>query len=72
MSSEIVINDEDIKVVVDEGKMCRETKYAVDTVLLPIENPVKAFGTKYVGSTCLVTVQSLPGMLLYIFFFFTS
>lgn len=51
-ASEIAIDDEDTKLVSDEGKLCRETKDAVDAMISMTGNPVQAIGLQINGSTC--------------------
>ncbi|CAO3655121.1 unnamed protein product [Mucor hiemalis] len=42
VAGEIAIDDEDTKLVSDEGKLCRETKDAVDAMISITGNPVQA------------------------------
>ncbi|KAI9483506.1 MAG: hypothetical protein EXX96DRAFT_558415 [Benjaminiella poitrasii] len=70
VSDEIAIDD--TKIVLDEGKICRETKDTIDIMISLVGNPVQGFGMQCAGSTCLVTVQSLARSVLYVYLpFFT-
>lgn len=67
VAGEIAIDDEDTKLVSDEGKLCRETKDAVDAMISITGNPVQAIGLQINGSTCLVTLNTLARNGLYVY-----
>ncbi|KAI8077409.1 hypothetical protein BDF21DRAFT_420965 [Thamnidium elegans] len=64
---EVAKNDEDNKIITDEGKLSRETKDAVDSILTLVETAAQAFSTQISGSTCLIATQQLTGNGLYVY-----
>lgn len=64
---EVAKNDEDSKVITDEGKLSRETKDAVDSILTLVETTAQAFSAQISGSTCLIATQQLIGNGLYVY-----
>ncbi|KAG2212585.1 hypothetical protein INT47_000561 [Mucor saturninus] len=67
VSGEVAKNDEDSKVITDEGKLCRETKDAVDSILTLVETKAQAFSTQISGSTCLIATQQLTRNGFYVY-----
>lgn len=67
VSGEIAKNDEGTKVTTDEGKLSRETKDAVDSILTLLETKAQAFSAQISGSTCLLATQQLIGNGLYVY-----
>ncbi|KAL9541205.1 hypothetical protein MBANPS3_009249 [Mucor bainieri] len=67
VSGELAKNDEDLKIVTDEGKLNRETKDAVDSIISIIGKPLHTFGLQLSGSTCMVSCQALARNGLYAF-----
>ncbi|KAI8882851.1 hypothetical protein K501DRAFT_139156, partial [Backusella circina FSU 941] len=63
---EVAKNDEDSKVITDEGKLSRETKDAVDSILTLVETTAQAFSAQISGSTCLIATQQLTRNGLYV------
>ncbi|KAL0084354.1 hypothetical protein J3Q64DRAFT_1822554 [Phycomyces blakesleeanus] len=64
---EVAKNDEDSKVITDEGKLSRETKDAVDSILTLVETTAQAFSAQISGSTCLIATQQLIRNGLYVY-----
>ncbi|KAG1446272.1 hypothetical protein G6F56_009627 [Rhizopus delemar] len=64
---EVAKNDEDSKVMTDKGKLSRETKDAVDSILVFVETTAQAFSVQISGSTCLIATQQLTGNGLYVY-----
>lgn len=58
---EVAKNDGDSKVITDEGKLSRETKDAVDSILALIETTAQAFSVQISGSTFMIVTQQLAG-----------
>lgn len=64
---EIAKNDEANKIITDEGKLSRETKDAVDSILTLVETAAQAFSVQISGSTCVIATQQLTGNGLYVY-----
>ncbi|KAL9536493.1 hypothetical protein PS6_011878, partial [Mucor atramentarius] len=46
-------------IIADEGKLNRETKDAVDSIISMIDKPLITLGMQLSGSTCMISCQTL-------------